>query len=1034
MHNGQRFEDFARIGADWFWETDSTDCFTYFSVATSQMGLDLAGRIGRSRADFAFADPDNYARLAAVEGVTLARQPYRNLVYRALVGDELARWCSISADPKFDSAGNFDGYRGVGRDVTVLVEAQAELVLKSRALDAILAGIPDGVKVIDSASRTLAINNRLFEIFDTPNCAEAGAADVTFQVLLAMAKRGEYGLGDPQKLASERARGMSELLRTQRQITYEKQLTTGRWIEGRLSALDDQGYIALYRDISEDKKREAELVRQSALLSTVISNIDGGIAVYDKETRLVAWNDQFANLVGIDPSLVRRGVLARELLMSQAKAGEFGSDDPEAEVGRRLEGFLVDRPTIRERRRPNGRTVELRRNPIPDGGSVTIYIDITDRKRTEQALQEFNATLERRIVERTGELAETERFQRALVASVPGMVYRSRNDGHWKIEFASEGASALLGIAPEQLTSGAVIYLGLIHPDDRARIWHKWQEDSAAGQRFELEYRVRHSDGSWRWVLDRAHGVRDSAGEVVRLEGLVMDVTARKVAERDLAQVRDNLSDAIESIDYGIMLFDSDTRLILLNIRPYTQYPGAEDLFKVGEKFEDILSSILDRGVMKVPPERRRDFIADRVAKLKRADGTITERILPGGGVLHITEWPTASGGIVSTGIDVTEQLKLEQQLREAQRMEAIGQLTGGLAHDLNNYLAVIMGNLDLLVELPHADPEALRLATAALAGAQRSAELTRSLLAFSRRQPLQPTVLDVGQRISDVMQHLQRTIGEKITLDVRIAPGLWSLEIDGKQLDRAIAELVRNAQEAMPNGGALTIAVHNTSADMPRAPAGDYVAIEVIDNGVGMDAKTLARAVEPFFSTKGTGHGIGLGLSTVHGFVHQSGGEVSLQSVVGKGTVVQLFLPRTLARTAGVAVPETGSSPSGGKKSILVVDDNEDVRAIVCEQLRSLGYQVVEVDSGDAALALLAERDGGVDLVFSDIVMPGKVDGLELAKIAGQRWPALPVLLTSGFSGEPLDGPESGAGSLRFLRKPYRKADLGRAVRAALA
>ena len=272
MLNGQRFEEFARIGADWFWETNSDDRFTYFSIATSQMGLDLAGWIGRSRADFAFADPENFARLAALEATILTRRPFRDVVYRALNGDKPARWCSISGDPKLDSEGIFDGYRGVGRDVTSLVEAQAELQLKSRALDAILAAMPDGVQVIDSASRTLAVNDQLFEILDTPNCAHMGEADVTFQTLLSMAKRGEYGPGDPQTQASERARGMSELLRTQRQITYEKQLTTGRWIEGRLRALEDQGYLALYRDITEDKKRKAELERQSALLSTVISN------------------------------------------------------------------------------------------------------------------------------------------------------------------------------------------------------------------------------------------------------------------------------------------------------------------------------------------------------------------------------------------------------------------------------------------------------------------------------------------------------------------------------------------------------------------------------------------------------------------------------------------------------------------------------------------------------------------------------------------------------------------------------------------
>ncbi len=1032
MHSGRRFEDFARIGADWFWETDSNDRFTYFSVATSQMGLDLAGRIGRSRADFAFSDPDNFARLAVLEGVTLARQPYRNLVYR-VAGEDPARWCSISGDPSFDSAGNFDGYRGVGRDVTALVEAQAELELKSRALDAILAAIPDGVQVIDSASRTLAINDRLFEILDTPNHAKVGADDVTFQTLLTMAKRGEYGPGDPQKLASDRARGISEVLRIQREVTYEKQLTTGRWIEGRLRALDDQGYLALYRDITDDKKREAELERQSALLSTVVSNIDGGIAVYDKDMQLAAWNDQFADLVGIDPSLVRRGVSARELLMSQAKAGEFAPDDPEEAVERRLVGFLVDRPVVSERTRPNGRTIELRRHPIPDGGSVTVYIDITDRKHAEQVLQELNATLELRIAGRTAELAEAERFQRALVASVPGMVYRSKCDDYWKIEFASEGARELLAVAPEQLTDGTVIYLELIHPDDRPRIWQKWQDDSAVGQTFELEYRVRHGDGSWRWVIDRAHGVRDEIGEIVRLEGLVIDVTARKEAERELARVRDNLLDAIESLDQNMILYDREDRLVLMTHHIQEHYVQADLYFVAGRTFEEIFRATVEAGVTAVPPDQTKEqFVADRLERHRRADGSVTVRRLPDGRVLHIAEHHSQSGGIVATGRDVTEMLELEQKLHEAQRMEAIGQLSGGLAHDLNNYLAVVMGNLDLLAECSPADPDVLRFANAALAGAQRCAELTRNLLAFSQLQPLSPKVLDVGKRIGDVTRLLKHGLGEGIILEVHVDPDLWPVEIDGTQFDSAITKLVNNACEGMPGGGTLNIVARNTSTDTAETPAADGILIEVTDTGTGMDKETLAQAFEPFFSTKEAGHGIGFGLSMVHGFVHQSGGEIRLQSIVGKGTTVRLMLPRAPERRTDPAKPVIGSSTSGGAERILFVEDNEYVRETVIGQLKSLGYHVSDVESGDEAMVLLEQSAAEFDLVFSDVVMPGTIDGSALARIVGARWPRLRVLLTSGFSDDVLDSTDRKA--FNFLSKPYRKADLARAVRAALS
>ena len=406
---------------------------------------------------------------------------------------------------------------------------------------------------------------------------------------------------------------------------------------------------------------------------------------------------------------------------------------------------------------------------------------------------------------------------------------------------------------------------------------------------------------------------------------------------------------------------------------------------------------------------------------------------MPDGRILHISDHRTLSGGTVSMGVDVTERVRIEQRLREVQRMEAIGQLTGGLAHDFNNYLAVVIGNLDLLADCRFDDPEAPKLIEGALAGAQRGAELTRSLLAFSRRQPLNPRSLDVGQRVNDVARLLKRTIGEKITLDVQVAPGLWPVEIDAAQLDSAIVNLANNARDAMPDGGTLTLGVRNAEPGDADQPAGDHVLIEMIDTGRGMDEATQARAFEPFFSTKGPGHGTGLGLSMVHGFVHQSGGTIRLPSAKGKGTTVQLFLPRA-ARPVARAAPAGAALPRG-TESVLVVEDNADVRAMVVTQLKSLGYRVVEADSGDAALAVLEERPGEFDLVISDMVMPGEIDGLALARMARQRWPKLAILLTTGFSDVIVDeGGDGKAVDFGVLRKPYRKADIARAVRAALA
>jgi PAS domain S-box-containing protein len=388
-------------------------------------------------------------------------------------------------------------------------------------------------------------------------------------------------------------------------------------------------------------------------------------------------------------------------------------------------------------------------------------------------------------------------------------------------------------------------------------------------------------------------------------------------------------------------------------------------------------------------------------------------------------------------GRDISEREAVQERLRQAQRMDAIGQLTGGLAHDFNNLLGVIIGNLDLLRLNDRLDPDDAELVGDAIEAALRGADLTRRLLAFARRQRLQPQHIVINDLVAAIAGLLARTLGEQVPIVLQLGDGIWTVSVDPTQLEASLVNLATNARDAMPGGGRLTIKTGNRqldadyAAEHPELMPGDYAMIEVSDSGAGIPADILPRIFEPFFTTKGPAKGTGLGLSMVFGFVKQSGGHINVYSEPGVGTTFRLYLPRDASGApAGAPEPEPPASV-GGDETILIVEDNEAMRRVVKRQLTDLGYRVVEADSAAAALELL--EDQPITLLFSDVVMPGEMDGIELARTAMTRWPALKVLLTSGFPESRLDPNGDDLAGLRLLGKPYRRDELARALREFL-
>ncbi|WP_339873815.1 ATP-binding protein [uncultured Brevundimonas sp.] len=394
---------------------------------------------------------------------------------------------------------------------------------------------------------------------------------------------------------------------------------------------------------------------------------------------------------------------------------------------------------------------------------------------------------------------------------------------------------------------------------------------------------------------------------------------------------------------------------------------------------------------------------------------------------------------------EVAERLKVEDALRQAQKMEAVGQLTGGVAHDFNNLLTVILGGLETVSRQltvspsPESRTRIEKAVAMATHGAERAATLTARLLAFARRQPLEPRPVDAGRLIIGLADMLERTLGEQVALETVGGAGLWLAHVDAGELENALVNLAVNARDAMPDGGHLTIETGNAFLDetyvasIPEpVPPGQYVLVAVTDTGEGMDADTARKVFEPFFTTKEVGKGTGLGLSQVYGFVRQTGGHVRIYSEVGSGTTVKIYLPRFIGDSVSDPTEAANSATEGGSETILLVEDHDDLRAYSAGVLRELGYTVLEAPDGRAALDVFQAHDD-IALLFTDVVMPAGLDGRQLADEARRRRPGLKVLFTTGYTRNAIVHNGRLDPGVNLLSKPFTYHELAVTVRRVL-
>jgi signal transduction histidine kinase/ActR/RegA family two-component response regulator len=539
---------------------------------------------------------------------------------------------------------------------------------------------------------------------------------------------------------------------------------------------------------------------------------------------------------------------------------------------------------------------------------------------------------------------------------------------------------------------------------------------------------------------------------------IVLTFSARQSAyERSLRDAFESLQlvaserdVALKAMPQGLCMFDQFQRLIVCNEAYSKIYGYSADDTKPGTSFQSLLAK---KRALGLDLRDQRGQVIDPDVGLQRECQGVWQ--LPDGRYVKVNHKPLENGGWVSTHEDITEQRRHEQRLEESiaertkmekrlvqsQKLEAVGQLTGGIAHDFNNLLLVIIGNLDLLKDAVSNGAPEMELIESSLTAALTGSEVANSLLAFSRQHAAKLETVDIKSVVHDQVQLLKRAAGRKVTLEEALADDIHMITADAAQLRCALTNLVVNARDAMPDGGTITVRTYNTTLAEEEITAenglkaGDYVVVEVADTGVGISPENLQRIFDPFFTTKEVGKGTGLGLSMVYGFVKEMKGTIKVTSDVGKGTTFSVLLPRA-AELRTVKAPTLAPSEAPGSASehkiILVVDDDDLVRKSVIAQITSLGYNTIEASDPSAALEIIGSKQP-IDLLFSDIVMPGPIDGVELARLAGEQRLGLKVLLTSGYP-DLKTSHTSEKNHWAILKKPYRRNDLQRVLKDALS
>jgi PAS domain S-box-containing protein len=666
-------------------------------------------------------------------------------------------------------------------------------------------------------------------------------------------------------------------------------------------------------------------------------------------------------------------------------------------------------------RRKNGqrRPVEYKTIAVTDEGAsvgnVLVFRDISERVRVDNLLMEMQAT-----------------------ARVGGWEY----DLETKKVFWTDAIYEIHDLPSGERIDGSTCER-FFAPADYEKVHAAALAAAESGLSSDLHIPSVSATGRKMWLRIITKAERRN-GQTVRLHGTTQDVTDLVNAEKQLRETRDFLELTLNAVPMPIAYVDAhegqyDGTVTYTN-KAMEEWLGCARSALIGRSTGEVFSSDSIAGVQAY---RQRLLAGETVqARLSGVRAGMAREWLN-----YFVPQLGSAGEILGFYVivyDLTEQKRLEARLLQAQKMEAIGQLTGGIAHDFNNLLGVVIGNLQLLERTLAEQPQHARKVNTAMRAAVRGADLTRRLLAFTRRQMLDPTVVDLNRQLASLGDLMQRTLGESIEVHMMTVHDLWLTRVDAGQFENAILNLAINARDAMPHGGRLTVCTQNVHLDSvfcaayPSIEPGDFVCVSVADTGVGIAPEVLKRVFEPFFTTKESGKGSGLGLAMVHGFAEQSGGLATIESQPGQGTTVQILLPRCLEQPSVREDTIVSRIAPGGSETILVVEDDADLRETVVTALTQLGYHALSAGNAAAALQILAGPEP-IDLLFTDVMMPGGVLGPALAKRARELRPDISVLFTTGYAENTVLAGVPGLTPAEVINKPYRNEDLALRIRHVL-